>query len=60
MCELYSTVTEFNAAKTILPVQEGYLFLFPSWLEHGTNTNTTNERYVISFNTIHFDMNGHE
>ncbi len=60
MCELYSKVTEFNAAKTLLPVQEGYLFLFPSWLEHGTNTNTTNERYVISFNTIHFDLSGHD
>lgn len=59
MCELYSKVTEFNAAKTVLPVQEGYLFLFPSWLEHGTNTNTTNERYVISFNTIHFELSGH-
>jgi uncharacterized protein (TIGR02466 family) len=59
MCELYSKVTEFNAVKGILPVQEGYLYLFPSWLEHGTNVNTTDERYVISFNTMHFETCGH-
>ena len=51
MCELGEKETEFNAIKTTLPVQEGYLFLFPSWLEHGTNTYTTDERCVISFNT---------
>jgi uncharacterized protein (TIGR02466 family) len=53
MCELYSEVTEYNAVEAILPAREGYLCLFPSWLEHGTKINTTDERYVIAFNTMH-------
>ncbi len=53
MCELYDRTTDFNADLGSIPVQEGNLYLFPSWLEHGTNLNNTDERYVISFNTIH-------
>jgi len=35
--------------------QVGKLLLFPGWLEHGTQTNTTdNERVSVSFN-IHFN-----
>jgi len=60
MCELYSRATEFNAVRGTLPVQEGHLYIFPSWLEHGTNVNTTDERYVISFNTMHVDLSGHD
>ena len=59
MCELYSEVTGYNAMEAILPAKEGHLYLFPSWLEHGTKTNTTDERYVISFNTMHFGVGGH-
>ena len=53
MCELYDKYTGYNTDVGFVPTQEGYLYLFPSWLEHGTNLNTTDERYVISFNTIH-------
>ena len=53
MCELYDGITKFTAGKVELPVQEGYLYLFPSWLEHGVRSNTTEERYVISFDTSH-------
>ena len=59
MCELYDKITGFNSDIGFIPIQEGYLYLFPSWLEHGTNLNTTDERYVISFNTIHFELSGH-
>ena len=52
MCELYDKDTEYNANECTFPVREGHLILFPSWLEHETKINTTtNERYVMSFNT---------
>ena len=60
MCELYNGITEFNAVKGTLSVQEGHLFIFPSWLEHGTDVHTQEEeRYVISFNTMHVNQSGH-
>jgi len=43
---------EYNAPEYTFPVCEGDLLLFPSWFEHGTKINTTtNERYVVAFNT---------
>jgi len=33
-----------------IDLEEGYLYLFPSWAEHGTEENKSRERYVISFN----------
>jgi len=55
MCELYDKDTEYNANECTFPVREGHLILFPSWLEHETKINTTtNERYVMSFNTQPF------
>ena len=60
MCELYNGITEFNAVKGTLSVQEGHLYIFPSWLEHGTDVHTQEEeRYVISFNTMHVNQSGH-
>ena len=53
MCELHNNLTAYNAVESVLPANEGYLYLFPSWLEHGTKVNMTAERYVISFNTMH-------
>ena len=54
MCELYDTTTEYNKGEWEFPIREGHLLLWPSWLQHGTNINNTNERYVISFNTQTF------
>lgn len=34
-----------------MPIKENHLYLFPSWLEHGTTSSTNEERIVISFNT---------
>ena len=50
--ELYDKDTEYNAKECTFPVREGHLLLWPSWFQHETKVNTTNERYVISFNTI--------
>ena len=49
---LYDKDTEYNARECTFPVREGHLLLWPSWFQHETKVNTTNERYVISFNTI--------
>ena len=35
-----------------VPATEGYLYLFPSWLKHGSKINTTDNRMVVSFNTL--------
>jgi uncharacterized protein (TIGR02466 family) len=38
--------------KFSMPIKQGYLYLFPGWLEHYTEENTAQEkRIVISFNT---------
>jgi hypothetical protein len=44
-CHRYNT-EEKHFSKNI----PGKLTLFPSWLEHGVNTNNSEERTVISFN----------
>ena len=49
---LYDKDTEYNARECTFPVREGHLLLWASWFQHETKVNTTNERYVISFNTI--------
>ena len=33
--------------------EQGILYLFPSWLEHYTRENQTNERITLSFNTYY-------
>lgn len=40
-----------NREKRSIPIKEGYLYVFPSWLEHGTLNNNCDKRIVISFNT---------
>jgi len=51
MADLPDTDTEYNKGVQLFPVREGHLIVFPSWLEHETDINNTNERYVMSFNT---------
>lgn len=44
---------EFNYSINTIPVENGRLVLFPSWLEHGSNyeINKTQGRTMISFNS---------
>ena len=42
-----------NANFVDLKCETGILFLFPSWLEHSSEPNTTNERVTVSFNTTY-------
>ena len=41
----------YNSSQYTQPLKPGYLYLFPSWLEHETEVNTGGKRVVISFNT---------
>ena len=35
-----------------VPIKENHLYLFPSWLEHGSRVNKTDsDRITVSFNT---------
>ena len=35
-----------------VPIKEKHLYLFPSWLEHGSRVNNTeHDRWTVSFNT---------
>ena len=52
MAEVHNDITEYNMKDVTVPATEGYLYLFPSWLKHGSKTNTTDNRMVVSFNTL--------
>jgi len=47
---IYNTESPLSIWKEI-PCQTGKLIIFPSWLEHSTLTNHTENRVVLSFNT---------
>jgi len=51
MYEYVAQETLYNAALMEIPCEQGALVLFPSWLEHYTEENTTENRITISFNT---------
>jgi ectoine hydroxylase-related dioxygenase (phytanoyl-CoA dioxygenase family) len=51
MFEYTAQETFYNAAMMETPCEQGTLVLFPSWLEHYTDDNTTDNRVTISFNT---------
>lgn len=53
MHELFSKNTEYNTKSVEVPCEQGILYLFPSWLEHFSMPNQTNERITISFNTMY-------
>jgi uncharacterized protein (TIGR02466 family) len=47
-----SKITEFNAKAVSINVKEGDLLLFPSWVPHQVNVNTTDQdRVSLSFDT---------
>ena len=49
-----ANATEFNFTINEIPVGNGRLVMFPSWLEHGSNynINKTQGRTMISFNSL--------
>ena len=49
----FDATTDFNYGNSTFPAKTGRLLLFPSWLEHYTNPNQTDERITISFNTMY-------
>ena len=53
MNEFSQYETLYNAYDQKLPCKEGSLILFPSWLEHYTDENTTDNRVTVSFNTTY-------
>ena len=51
-----SRLKDDNREKRTIPIKEGHLYVFPSWLEHGTLNNNCDKRIVISFNTTFLDV----
>jgi uncharacterized protein (TIGR02466 family) len=51
MYEFVQNVHDLNNNFVTMPCQSGMLVLFPSWLEHFTNANETDNRITVSFNT---------
>lgn len=51
MNEFSLNETLYNAYSQTMPCTQGTLILFPSWLEHYTEENTTDNRITVSFNT---------
>jgi uncharacterized protein (TIGR02466 family) len=55
MCELHEDYSDYNAYEFDLPIKENHLYLFPSWLEHGSRVNESDQdRIMVSFNTSHY------
>ena len=48
-------MTRYDASAWTAPVDEGTLYLFPSWLNHRveSNMNKTEDRVSFAFNTLH-------
>lgn len=45
--------TEFTAEEVNMPPEEGRIYVFPGWLEHGVNVNKSDQdRISISFNVF--------
>lgn len=53
MCEIHEQLTEYTAESEKVDCIQGQLVLFPSYLDHFSETNETEERITVSFNTIH-------
>ncbi len=51
MFEYSAEETKYNANLMEIPCEQGSLILFPSWIEHYTEDNTTENRVTVSFNT---------
>ena len=56
MCEVNTGFENlYNAYSQEIPCIQGQLTLFPSWLEHFTDENPTDNRITVSFNTFYAD-----
>lgn len=53
MNEYITDITEYNTDEIGFTCKEGYLILFPSWLEHYTERNNSDSRITLSFNTTY-------
>ena len=53
MFEYHARQTPYNQNEIEVKCEQGILYLFPSWLEHYTRENQTNERITLSFNTYY-------
>ena len=52
MCIHNIEPTRYGVYEMDIPIKEDHLYLFPSWLEHGSRVNNTDgERITVSFNT---------
>ncbi len=51
MNDVFQAENDRNTYFNFFPVQESTLYIFPSWLQHETEVNTVDDRYVLSFNT---------
>lgn len=53
MFEFHQADTPYTQTEAAIPPQENMLIIFPSWIEHYTDTNETDTRITISFNTLY-------
>ena len=52
MCQHFIKESIYGDYFYDVPIKENHLYLFPSWLEHGSRVNNTDEdRITVSFNT---------
>ena len=52
MCIHNIRPTPYGVYEIDIPIKENHLYLFPSWLEHGSRVNNTDgDRVTMSFNT---------
>ena len=52
MSETKTFDTEYNVSAIGVPTAKGKLVIWPSYLYHETQRNSSEERYTISFNTL--------
>ncbi len=52
MSETKQHDTEYNIENVAIPTKAGKLIIWPSYLYHETQRNSSDERYTISFNTL--------
>lgn len=52
MCEMHLEPNYYQQYEAEMHLQESWLYIFPSWLEHGSRVNQSEEdRVTVSFNT---------
>ena len=55
MCETHLAQTPYTYYEFDVPIKSNHLYIFPSWLEHGSRVNNTDQdRFTVSFNTVPF------